>query len=83
MKFELIYEILGIVKIFLKSVFCPQRFWLIVALREHPLSTYADFMAFLTPSPLLYVFHATYQPQYAYFPDFLTPPIPLGAYVLN
>ena len=39
--------------------------------REHPLSTYADFPAFLTPSPLLYAFHATYQSiTYAYFPSF-------------
>ena len=34
MKFELIWEIFGIVKIFLKSDFCHQRFWLIVAHRR-------------------------------------------------
>ena len=31
-----------------------------IPIREYPLSTYADFPAFLTPSPLLYAFHATY-----------------------
>ena len=34
MKFELIWEIFGIVKIFLKSDFCHERFWLNVAHRK-------------------------------------------------
>ena len=43
----------------------------VVVFREHPLSTYADFPAFLTPSPPLVRFSRNLSVlSYAYFPDF-------------
>ena len=52
-------------------------------IREDPLSTYAKFLGFWTPSPLSYAFHATYQycRTQIFLAVSLTPPLPLGEYV--
>ena len=51
---------------------------------EHPLGTYLDFPAFLTPSPPLVRFSPNLSVNNVrIFSVFLDPPLPLGAYVLN
>ena len=61
-------------------------YWLVViVLRGHPLSTYADFSAFWTPSPLCTYFEPEYTSKFTQ-PRLLRTllgPLPLGAYVLN
>ena len=52
-------------------------------LREHPLSTYADFPAFLTPSPPLVRFSHNLSVLSAYFPAFQPPSPFVRTYLMD
>ena len=55
-----------------------------IIIREHPLSTYADFPAFFDPLPPLVRFSRNLSVSIVrIFSDFFRPPLPLGAYILN